>query len=255
VILRRITEHVKAQNWTAVALDFFIVVVGVFIGIQVANWNDARADNARERELLAELKIEISESMNDAQYLHKFHANVHAAAKRSIEFMDSGGDCGDACWPVLADFFHASQWQPVNVDRTTFDEMRRQGLPRSREIVALVEAYLSQNFITMIVLADPPAYREHVRGLIPAAVHEAYWTTCYDLMDGIETINFDDCPPAISNAEAAQAVQTIIRHPDTRPYLTFWFSEITPTASELDDQNAAAMRAIAAIDAELERRP
>ena len=41
MLLRRITEHVKAQNWTAVALDFFIVVIGVFIGIQVANWNDA----------------------------------------------------------------------------------------------------------------------------------------------------------------------------------------------------------------------
>ena len=29
MLLRRITEHVKAQNWTAVALDFVIVVVGV----------------------------------------------------------------------------------------------------------------------------------------------------------------------------------------------------------------------------------
>lgn len=55
MLLRRITEHVKAQNWTAVALDFVIVVVGVFIGIQVANWNDARADRAEERQLLARL--------------------------------------------------------------------------------------------------------------------------------------------------------------------------------------------------------
>ncbi len=39
--LRRVTEHVKAQNWFAVGLDFVIVVVGVFIGIQVANWNEA----------------------------------------------------------------------------------------------------------------------------------------------------------------------------------------------------------------------
>ena len=29
MILRRITEHVKAQNWFAVAIDFVIVVVGV----------------------------------------------------------------------------------------------------------------------------------------------------------------------------------------------------------------------------------
>jgi hypothetical protein len=42
VILRRVTEHVKSQNWFAVGVDLVIVVVGVFIGIQVANWNDSR---------------------------------------------------------------------------------------------------------------------------------------------------------------------------------------------------------------------
>jgi hypothetical protein len=42
MILRRITEHVRAQNWLAVGIDFVIVVVGVFAGIQVSNWNEAR---------------------------------------------------------------------------------------------------------------------------------------------------------------------------------------------------------------------
>ncbi len=48
MLLRRMIEHVKTQNWTAVGLDFVIVVVGVFIGIQVSNWNDARAQRAQE---------------------------------------------------------------------------------------------------------------------------------------------------------------------------------------------------------------
>lgn len=39
MFLRRITQHVSQQNWTAVAIDFVIVVVGVFIGIQVSNWS------------------------------------------------------------------------------------------------------------------------------------------------------------------------------------------------------------------------
>jgi hypothetical protein len=37
MILRSVTKHVQEQNWFAVFIDFFIVVVGVFIGIQVAN--------------------------------------------------------------------------------------------------------------------------------------------------------------------------------------------------------------------------
>ena len=46
MLLRRITKHVKDQNWFAVGIDFVIVVVGVFIGLQVANWNDDRAGNS-----------------------------------------------------------------------------------------------------------------------------------------------------------------------------------------------------------------
>ncbi len=59
MILRRLTEHVKAQNWFAVAIDFVIVVVGVFIGIQVSNWNAARADRVSERHYLAQLRQDL----------------------------------------------------------------------------------------------------------------------------------------------------------------------------------------------------
>lgn len=55
MILRRITKHVKDQNWFAVGLDFFIVVVGVFIGIQVSNWNAGRTDRADEAIFLERL--------------------------------------------------------------------------------------------------------------------------------------------------------------------------------------------------------
>ena len=44
MILRSVMRHVRDQNWIAVGLDFVIVVVGVFIGIQVANWNEERAE-------------------------------------------------------------------------------------------------------------------------------------------------------------------------------------------------------------------
>ena len=59
MLLRRITEHVKTQNWTAVGIDFVIVVIGVFMGIQVANWNDARQDRADEAVFLNDLHEDI----------------------------------------------------------------------------------------------------------------------------------------------------------------------------------------------------
>ncbi|MBP8176873.1 MAG: hypothetical protein KAX77_03825, partial [Xanthomonadales bacterium] len=47
MISRRIIAHVRSQDWFAVFIDLVIVVVGVFIGIQVANWNEDRAERAR----------------------------------------------------------------------------------------------------------------------------------------------------------------------------------------------------------------
>ena len=251
MLLRRITKHVTEQNWFAVFLDFTIVVVGVFIGIQVANWNEARALDSQERELLIELKREIDSDAQNAKILRNHFKQVHAAAKRSLLFMDSGVSCHDKCWSVLADFFHASHWFPVAVKRSVFNEMRRQSLPRSRDIVTAVEKYHSQNYINALVLDELPRYREAVRSILPVAVHEAYWSTCWSLESGVETIRYEDCPPAVSNNVAAEVVKSIQQHPAIRSTLTFWLSEITPTAGELDIQHEAALQAIEKIDIEV----
>lgn len=47
MILRRITAHFRKQEWTAIVIDFLIVVAGVFVGIQVSNWNGSRTDQLR----------------------------------------------------------------------------------------------------------------------------------------------------------------------------------------------------------------
>lgn len=60
VLLRRVMEHVNGQNWFAVGIDFVIVVVGVFIGIQVANWNDVRNNKAGLIASLERLDKEVS---------------------------------------------------------------------------------------------------------------------------------------------------------------------------------------------------
>lgn len=38
---RRLLEYLRQQSRIAVGIDLVIVVLGVFIGIQVANWKDS----------------------------------------------------------------------------------------------------------------------------------------------------------------------------------------------------------------------
>lgn len=52
LLLRRVMGHVRAQNWAAVGIDFVIVVVGVFVGLQAQQWAETRADRRIEGEYL-----------------------------------------------------------------------------------------------------------------------------------------------------------------------------------------------------------
>jgi hypothetical protein len=59
MLLRSFTKHVNDQNWFAVALDFFIVVMGVFVGLQVANWSDNQSLRTEEIHVLQNLAYDL----------------------------------------------------------------------------------------------------------------------------------------------------------------------------------------------------
>lgn len=42
MLRRSLTKHAKDQNWFAVFVDFTIIVVGAFVGIQDSNWNQSK---------------------------------------------------------------------------------------------------------------------------------------------------------------------------------------------------------------------
>lgn len=63
MILRRVIDHFRRQEWTAVFLDFVIVVVGVIVGLQVNNWSEARKDRVRERAYLMRVAAELDQSI------------------------------------------------------------------------------------------------------------------------------------------------------------------------------------------------
>lgn len=67
MLFRRVSQHLYEQNWTAVVIDFAIVVVGVFIGIQVSNWNESRGERAAEAGYLVALESDARFSMESIE--------------------------------------------------------------------------------------------------------------------------------------------------------------------------------------------
>jgi len=58
MLLRKFSQHLKAQNWLAVFLDLIIVVSGIFIALQVTNYSKELEEKAVLKEKLATLLIE-----------------------------------------------------------------------------------------------------------------------------------------------------------------------------------------------------
>jgi hypothetical protein len=65
MILRHLAERLKRQDWAAVAIELALVVTGVFLGIQVANWNEDRKERAIEATYLARIAQDIRSDVAD----------------------------------------------------------------------------------------------------------------------------------------------------------------------------------------------
>jgi len=127
MLLRRMIQHVKDQNWFAVALDFLIVVFGVFIGLQVNNWNSARVERNSEQVLLLRLQEE-TRSLLDTQ------KKEMAAQSPRIELLTDANSVmfslapsrpltNDECWAVVV-----SHWLPSPTEElSSLDELISSG--------------------------------------------------------------------------------------------------------------------------------
>ena len=102
MLLRRITKHVKEQSWFAVGLDFVIVVVGVFIGLQVANWNDGRASKLAYLQALDRAEVEISENISFIDSEAEIIGHSLSTARAGFNALLSCSKKGDAVQKINA---------------------------------------------------------------------------------------------------------------------------------------------------------
>lgn len=88
MILRSVTKHVRDQNWVAVWLDFLIVVAGVFIGIQVSNWNDERKAQSDLNTSLENLAQEVGNTATRLEALIKWQQRGMHGYELLLDLLD-----------------------------------------------------------------------------------------------------------------------------------------------------------------------
>jgi hypothetical protein len=253
MILRRLKAHVEKENWFAVGVDFCIVVIGVFIGIQVANWNEARAANERERMLLVELRGEVKRNVADTEGKGRGFLVGAISARHLLERSDDIDNvCDQDCWDLIVDMMHASQWQQMNINWTTYDELRRDGLPSNREIVDAVESlqYVARQSANALV--TPPEYRTLIRRKIPIELQDAYWDSCFLIEEQVE-IYIDPCEKPDSVVVDPELVNSILSDEQIITTMREWTSIARMTGAALIESGQGHTEVLQILDKEISK--
>lgn len=67
MLIRRLTDRLRAQDWTAVTVELVVVIAGILIAFQVDAWNQSRQARAVERASIARLIEDLEADIEQAQ--------------------------------------------------------------------------------------------------------------------------------------------------------------------------------------------
>ena len=234
MFMRRIASALRRQEWPIILIEFVLVIVGVLIALQLDQWKDALAETAEEQRLLLAVLDDVKQDILDLENTKLGLDSVSEFGATAISSLEHG-DCADTCWSTLVAFFHASQWMDVQLNKATYDEMKRMGLPRDASLKNVLAKYHALNQQSVKIFTDLPRYRELVRSIIPAAIQEYLWAACFRV-DARHQYLIADCDAPVSEGEAREIFDEIRANADVRMSLNFWLSTVAVVNSTLDTQ-------------------
>jgi hypothetical protein len=119
LIPRRVHEHIRSHNWFAVLIDLAVVIIGVFIGIQVSNWNAARLDDKRAHGYLERIRNDLDADIANYRDRIAFWGQVTGYGTKALAYAATGDSGKDSQWQLLLAFYQASQlWEFYTTDST-----------------------------------------------------------------------------------------------------------------------------------------
>lgn len=172
MILRSLAHSIRRQDWFAVAIEFLIVVAGIFAGLQVTDWNERR--QLRERELnylqrmsedLARMGVEFQQILDSGGG----RSEVAMRAFRALEQCDATLATPDDFRIALAGY--QTQPTPTIITRT-YEEMVSSGA-----LASMADRQLSGEIASLFgALANYKSFVQGVRISLPV-VDRVLWKT------------------------------------------------------------------------------
>jgi hypothetical protein len=182
MLLRRVIKHFRHQEWTAIVIDFVIVVVGVFVGIQVSNWNQAQSDNRLGEELAERLRADLLVEAWNYASLIEYLADVQSNTDKALAGLQGTSEISDEQLLIAA--YRATQYNAGTTQRTTYDELISTGKIGFITDKTLVNAatliYETLELDQLLNEGVDSAYRETFRKTLPVEIQDSVSQLCGD---------------------------------------------------------------------------
>jgi len=89
MIVNRLAQAMRKQNWFTVVLEMAIVVIGILIGLQVDDWNQKRLERASDQRALAlfvdELQLMLEEAAIDRKMVTVFMQDLASGTEIALK--------------------------------------------------------------------------------------------------------------------------------------------------------------------------
>ena len=231
MLLRRVTQHVQTQNWFAVFIDFLIVVVGVFIGIQVANWNETRQQQSLTDHYLQRITDDLEANLMDIEQRAIYFSQTRAYGLAALSALEADSDTLGK--QFIIDVYQASQALPREFDNASYEEVNSIGahvaIP-DVDIRKRLATYFRSVQAAINNLAAIMPYRDRIRSIMPYQAQKAVRQSCDDVVSLDEYFQHvitlpTSCEIELSQKQADEAVQAIL-DAGIKPELTRQVSDL-----------------------------
>lgn len=248
MILKRLRGEAARQNWFGVAVDLVILILGVFLGIQVNDWNQARLDRSEGREYRERLTSDLESNQRDLAFRIHYDGQTLAHAQAALAALDK--PVTDNPGTFIIDAYEASNHVPQAIRHFTYDEVVASGKAEflgSRVIRERIANY-HVGMATMQRLFDyTPPYRDAIRSALPFAAQAQVMKDCPEVLAADEYGSVtprlaDNCKSTMETRAAEQVAAEVRTIPNLRRLLNRQVADLDQKIGNARQLSAEAER-------------
>ena len=240
------------KHWSGVFIELAIVVVGVFIGLQVNNWNQARADGHLGQDYVKRLTRDLQENLTGLRAEIAYDSAVLESAQRTDELLRAADPDPRA---LVVNAYRASELIYNAPVRATWDQIVSSGhlglLPAGAAESGLSQYYAFDTAQDVYHAGLDSAYRQTVRQIIPMTMQAAMRAGCSDVRDKRGNIVgfVKDCDLQVDPAALRDTAVALRSNPSVLADLQYQYSFAVSATLNLGGVEKSVEEALAALGA------